>query len=120
MFLTKSKIDRWNNIRERYQLKWSNNEDSLQAFKNMTNPDRSYESMISWLKNTVSQLSTSYGNILLYNVLTGLRPNEACLCLSLIHKGLDSYLSRESYILEHFKYPDIFIRRTKKAYVKRE
>jgi hypothetical protein len=73
--------DRWNDIRERYQLKWSNNQDSLQAFKNMTNPEQSYEPMTSWLKNTVSKLPTSYGNILLYNVLTGLRPKEACLSL---------------------------------------
>jgi len=109
--------DRWNDIRDRYQLKWSNNEDSIQAFKNMTNPEQSYESMISWLKNTVSKLPTSYGNILLYNVLTGLRPKEACLSLSLIHKDLDDYLNKESSVLEHFKYPDVFIRRTKKAYI---
>lgn len=109
--------DRWKDIRERYQLKWSNNEDSLQAFKNMTDPEQSYDMMIAWLKDTVSKLPTSYGNILLYNTLTGLRPEEACKSLSLIHEDLDEYLNKESSVLEHFKYPDVFIRRTKKAYI---
>jgi hypothetical protein len=108
--------DRWKHIREKYQLKWSN-DDSLQIFRRITNPDKTYNSMIVWLKDTVSKMPTSCGNILLYNTLTGLRPEEACKSLSLIHEDLDDYVNKQLYILEHYKYPEIFIRRTKKAFI---
>jgi intergrase/recombinase len=73
--------------------------------------------MIEWLKSTYSKLVKSYGNILLYNTLTGLRPDEACKSIILFQKQRDNYLRKDLMILEHFKYPDIFLRRTKKAYL---
>jgi hypothetical protein len=63
--------DEWKDIKEHYQLKWSNG-DSLETF-----------SMINWLKNCCSKLSSSYSNILLFNALTGLRPDEACKSIQL-------------------------------------
>jgi Archaeal phage integrase len=108
--------DDWKDIRDRYQLKWSE-DDSIQIFKNMADPKRDYDSMITWLKDTMSNLPEKYGNILLYDTLTGLRPDEACKSLALIHSSLEDYLNKENLVLEHFKYPHLFIRRTKKAYV---
>ena len=107
--------DKWKDIRERYQLKWSN-EDSLETFSMFTNGEQNYNSMMEWLKNCCSKLSLSYSNILLFNTLTGLRPDEACKSIILIQKEVDNYLKKD-LILEHYKYPDIFIRRTKKAYI---
>lgn len=72
--------------------------------------------MIRWLKDTCSKLPNSYANILLYDVLTGLRPDEACQSISPIHSDLEKYLNKDTLTLEHFRYPTIFIRRTKKAY----
>jgi hypothetical protein len=106
--------DKWNQIRERYQLKWSNGDD-LNSFTNILNNKTNYSNMIAWVKNTYSVLPKEYGNILLYCTLTGLRPDEACKSIQLIHNDIDNYLNKESMTLEHFKYPDIFIRRTKKA-----
>jgi hypothetical protein len=109
--------DRWNHIIQCYQLKWSS-EDTLEAFNNvMMNGERNYTSMINWLRNTLSILSPLYGNILLFNVLTGLRPDEACKAIQIIHEDRDNYIKKDSMILEHYKFPDIFIRRTKKAYI---
>jgi integrase len=108
--------DKWKNIVQRYQLKWSN-EDSVQIFHNITNIGQDFDSMISWLKDTITKLPISYGNILLYNALTGLRPNEACESIRLLKNELCNYLKEDSMILEHYKYPQIFIRRTKKAYI---
>jgi hypothetical protein len=109
--------DRWKDIKERYQLKWSNG-DNLETFNNiLMNGEQNYTSMINWLKHTCSKLSKHYGNILLYNTLTGLRPDEACKSIILFQKQRDNYLRKDLKILEHFKYPDIFLRRTKKAYV---
>ena len=108
--------DKWKNIVQRYQLKWSN-EDSIQTFYDITNIEQDFHSMISWLKDTVTKLPLSYGNILLYNALTGLRPNEACESIRLLKNELCNYLKEGSRILEHYKYTQIFIRRTKKAYI---
>lgn len=109
--------DQWKKIIQHYQLKWSY-KDNTKVFNDIiTNNGNSYNSMVEWLKNTYSKLSKHYGNILLYNTLTGLRPDEACKSIILFQKQRDNYLRKDLKILEHFKYPDIFLRRTKKAYV---
>jgi hypothetical protein len=108
--------DKWKGIKERYQLKWSNG-DSLETFNNiLMKGEQNYTSMIKWLKYTCSKLPSSYSNILLFNALTGLRPEETVQSIRLLHTKKDSYL-KDNTILEHYKYPDIFIRRTKKAYI---
>jgi hypothetical protein len=109
------RYDRWQQIRQRFQLKWSNG-DSLQAFSSIFNKERDLDHMISWLKDTCSKLPQKYTNILMFNTLTGLRPSEAYLSISLIQDNLENYLNNDIKILEHFRFPD-FIRRTKKAYI---
>jgi len=108
--------DKWNSIRHRFQLKWSNGQD-LNTFSSILNSKANYANMVAWLKNTCSTLPSDYGNILLFSTLTGLRPAEACYSLRLIHTDKNNYLNSENMTLEHFKYPNKFIRRTKKAYV---
>jgi hypothetical protein len=109
--------DKWKNIIQCYQLKWST-EYTLEAFNDaMMNNEQNYNSMIEWLKNCCSKLSQSYGNILLFNTLTGLRPDEACKSIMLIQKEEDNYIRKDLMILEHYKFSDVFIRRTKKAYI---
>jgi hypothetical protein len=99
-----------------YQLKWSN-EDAIQVFQNITNADSDFSSMIKWLKDAVTKLPQSYGTILLFNALTALRPEEAIQSIKILHNNeLDNYL-KDNTILEHYKYPSIFIRRTKKPYI---
>ena len=108
--------DLWKDIVERHQLKWSN-EDAVQVFQNITNADHDFSSMVKWLKDALTNLPQSYGNILLFNALTGLRPEEAIQSIKILHnKESDNYL-KDNTVLEHYKYPSIFIRRTKKAYI---
>ena len=107
--------DRWKRIIERYQLKWSC-QDIIETFNDMSN-EQNYSSMINWLKDVYSKLSQSYGNILLFNTLTGLRPDEACKAVRIIQKEENNYVRKDLMILEHYKFPDIFIRRTKKPYI---
>lgn len=66
---------------------------------------------------TIETIPSEYGNILTYSALTGLRPDETCQSINLIKKDLENYINREKMILEHFRYHDIFIRKTKQAYV---
>jgi intergrase/recombinase len=108
--------DRWKTIKERYQLKWSN-ENSVETFKKIINEDNSFDTLLEWLKNTSVQTSEPYRNILFYCTLTGLRPDEACQSLRLVKVNINNYLDKDKMILKHFEFPDIFIRRTKQAYV---
>jgi intergrase/recombinase len=108
--------DRWKAIKEKYQLKWSN-DDSVQVFQNLTNKENNYSSMLKWVKDVYKELPAYYANLLVYCTLTGLRPNETFSSVNLIRSDLDNYLDRDKMILEHVKYPSIFIRKTKKAYI---
>jgi hypothetical protein len=73
--------------------------------------------MLSWLKNAIAQIPKPYANILIYNTLTGLRPTEACQSIALIQSDLQNYLNKDKMILEHYKYPEIYIRKSKKAFI---
>ena len=84
-----------------YQLKWSN-EDAIQVFQNITNADSDFSSMIKWLKDALTKLPQSYANILLFNALTALRPEEAIQSIKILHNNeLDNYL-KDNTILEHY------------------
>jgi Archaeal phage integrase len=109
------RYDRWQQIRQSFQLKWSNG-DSLRAFNSIFNKDKDLDHMFYWLKDTCSRLPQKYANVLIFNTLTGLRPSEAHTSISLIHNNIENYLNDDTKILEHFRFPD-FIRRTKKAYI---
>ena len=109
--------DLWKDIVQRYQLKWST-EDSVQTFQNISNPQKDLSAMIAWIRELHSKLPTSYGNILIYDTLTGLRPQEACESIRLFKNDSNNYLKKQDgcMVLEHYKYPQ-FIRKTKKAYI---
>ena len=84
--------DYWKSIISRHNLKWSSG-DSLNVFQNIVN-ERNYGQMIQWVKDVISKLPESYYNIIIYNTLTGLRPREAIISISLIQKDLENYLNR--------------------------
>jgi intergrase/recombinase len=108
--------DRWKMIKERYQLKWSN-ENSVDTFKKIISEDNSFDNLLEWLKYTSSHVSATHKNILIYCTLTGLRPDEACQSIRLVKENINNYHDKEKMILKHFEFPDTFIRRTKQAYV---
>jgi intergrase/recombinase len=108
--------DNWKSIKDRYQLKWSN-ENSVDTFKKIINEDNSFNSLIEWVKNTSSQISESHRNLFFYCTLTGLRPDEACQSIRLVKQNINNYLDKEKIILKYFEFPDIFIRKTKQAYI---
>lgn|ERR687897_399619 len=58
--------------------------------------------------------------VIRFACLTGLRPSEACQSVKLISlSSLDEtgYYNQEQQTLEHFRFPDIFLRPTKKAWI---
>jgi intergrase/recombinase len=108
----------WQDTINRYNLKWSSG-DSLQIFHDIVNEKTSLSTMIDWVKEAISKLPEPYYNIIIYNTLTGLRPSEVCVSISLIQQQdcFRIYYNNEKSMLEHFKFPELFIRRTKKAYI---
>lgn len=61
------------------------------------------------------------GKIVQFAVLTGLRPAETVESVRLINQPMTShaisYYNPERQALEHFRFPEIFLRQTKKAYL---
>ena len=106
----------WKEIKEKYQLKWTS-PDGLEVFQSIFNNEKNYSSMLSWLKNAIAQIPKPYANILIYATLTGLRPAEACHSIALIQSDLQGYLKQDKMILEHYKYPEIYIHNSKKAFI---
>jgi intergrase/recombinase len=49
--------------------------------------------------------------------LFGIRAGEVCKSIRLLKQGAKDYYNPEYGVLEHFKYKDLFIRRSKKAYI---
>jgi hypothetical protein len=108
----------WQDMISHYNLKWSSG-DSLQLYQELVSEKTSLSTMMSWVKDAISILPQRYYNIIIFNTLTGLRPSEACMSIALIQRreSFENYYNKERSMLEHFRYPELFIRRTKKAFV---
>ncbi len=114
--------DKWKNIVQNYQLRWSDSSNGagiskgLEIFQKIYGNDN-YQEMIIQLKDACLKLDKKYSSVLLYCVLTGLRPAEACASIQLLKDRKEDYLTKDHKVLEHFKYPEVFMRRTKNAYI---
>ena len=52
-----------------------------------------------------------------FTTLTGLRQLEAFQSIKMIKDDSQDYINKNTMLLEHFRFPQIFIRRTKKSYI---
>ena len=106
----------WKEIKEKYQLKWSNG-DSFEVFEGILEGHNNYPAMMEWLRDTISKIPEPYRNVLIFDTLCGLRPSEAFQSLCLIQSDLQNYLRSDKMILEHYRYRALFVRRSKKAFI---
>lgn len=74
--------------------------------------------MIDYVKKAVNALPCKYGQMLIYDCLTGLRASESCESIKLLHEQAPDYFNEQDGTLEHYRYADVFIRRKKRAFVK--
>ncbi|HET6590263.1 MAG TPA: integrase [Candidatus Nitrosocosmicus sp.] len=112
------KYDEWKEIVQRYQLKWSYSNKSIKVFNAIfQNEGNIYSSMLCWIKDVLLALSNDYRNIILFNTLTGLRPDEAQKAIWLIKTKESEYVDKEKGFLKHYQFPSLFLRQTKNAYV---
>jgi hypothetical protein len=77
--------DKWMQIRQRYRMKWSSGQESLQSFNRFFNPQLSLESMLQQIAIMVSKTPKIMGQIIKFAFLTGLRPAEAVESVRLIN-----------------------------------
>ncbi|HET6589064.1 MAG TPA: integrase [Candidatus Nitrosocosmicus sp.] len=106
--------DEWKRILKKYDLTWN----SEVNYNNFDAIDISH--MIREIQKLISiQKPLGKSNVILYNVLTGLRPQEAIDSFNLLlsNDKLGQYLSSDDKFLYYYKYPDLFQRRTKKAFI---
>ena len=104
----------WKKIVKNYGFKWEKRT-GLETVMNLLNMN--LEDVVAWLLMALKKLRRNYGAVLAYQVLTGLRPSEAVESCRLVRSDLKNYLNRELMALEHWKYPRVFLRRTKNAYI---
>ena len=104
--------DRWKAIREAYGLKWSLEIDNVPPILT----SQAYSSLLSKARRMLHS-SGNYKDALEFIALSGLRVGEALEVMKLYSKDGENYLNKELMLLEHFRYPEIFMRRSKKAYI---
>jgi len=112
--------DVWLQIRQRYNLKWSTGNEALATFERFFDDKKTLDTMLQWVREAIRVLpSEDMRAVIKFNCLTGLRPNEAIQAIRLIKdpEQVKTYYNADRHVLEHFRFPAIFIRRTKAAYV---
>lgn len=109
--------DRWQTLIRRFQLKWPKKE-AYTVFNEIFNDSsESFTAMLKWVKESVSALPSPLGNVILFNTLTGLRPDEGYKAMDLIRTDETTYVDKKRMLLMHYKYPKLFLRVSKNAYV---
>jgi hypothetical protein len=93
---------------------------SIQVFKSIFDSESNGESlykMIGRIKVVSKILPQAYKNVLLFNTLTGLRPDEAQKAIHLIKTREIEYGDKDRDALKHYLFPNKFYRHTKSAYI---
>ena len=106
--------DKWEQIRKNNGLKWEKR-NAIETFLSMLNHNA--DDTTKWLKAVIGDLKPKYSTVLIYNALTGLRPTEGCNSCRLISTDLENYLDKDLMALQHFKYPKLFLRQSKNAFI---
>jgi len=77
------------------------------------------KSMLQKIAKMISKTPRTIGQITKFCCLTGLRPAEAFESIRLINdkEEFAKYYNPERQALEHFRFPSLFLRQTKKAYI---
>ena len=102
-----------------YGIKWIK-PDNLTTFLNILN--NKHDDLKEWHNTTQSILAPNYKLFLRFVLLSGLRKGEALTSYNRIIElaktnKLEEYYNRDLSILEHFRYPNEFLRGTKNVYI---
>jgi len=94
--------------------------DAFTSFLRILNNNNS--DILDWYRKAVNVLRSNERLFLRFVTITGLRKNEAVQSFNLIirlheNADLENYYNKELNCLEHFKFKELFLRRTKNAYI---
>jgi intergrase/recombinase len=109
----------WKNQCKAYNLKWTTGSESIDALQRFFDSSLTLDSMVSRVKEMIRVLPPAMAGVVRFAYITGLRPAESCEAVRLINStaARPHYYNQEQQCLEHFRFPDIFLRITKKAYL---
>ncbi|MGQ9470052.1 MAG: hypothetical protein ACUVTD_09610 [Nitrososphaerales archaeon] len=111
--------ENWKRVREQAGLKWERRS-GLEIIQSMLQDNA--EKGLEWLERVKSMIGEPHITYLDFILKTGLRVDEGYKAINLIielsREGrLNEYLDDELMLLQHFKYPKLFLRRNKNAYL---
>jgi intergrase/recombinase len=111
--------DYWRSIVKNAGLRWDKRS-GVEAFLSIVNTD--LREVERWLRTAIRKLPRKHSATLVFQALTGVRPSEACKAVSLMAEldgigELEKYFNRELSMLEHFRFPKLFLRRSKNCYI---
>jgi hypothetical protein len=110
--------DTWRAIRQQYGLQWSTGTEKLDAFTRFFDDTKDLDTMLQWLREALRVLPTNYANFYLFCTLTGLRASECVEAVRLLNSVTSNrYYNPEEKVLQHYRFPELFIRRTKAVYI---
>jgi hypothetical protein len=109
--------DTWRIIRQRYGLQWSTGTEKLDAFTRFFDDTKDLDTMLRWLKEAIKSVRTDYANFFLFCTLTGMRASECVEAVRLLSRDTSQYYNPDQQVLQHYRYPHLFIRRTKAIYI---
>jgi len=112
--------EEWRSLVRNYGLKWSSGKTDdliIARFAKVQNSDEA----LGWIRKIKAAIPDFSGFMDLVAV-TGLRLGETINCWNLIIRlssegRLEEYYKAENCVLEHFRFKELFIRRTKKAFI---
>jgi intergrase/recombinase len=107
--------ERWKQIVSKYDLRWNGKNDNGDLVTLLYS--NRFDEMIRELRTILEAIPDDYANYYRFNVATGLRPVEAVNAINLLRTDYSKYVNQELLVLEHYKYPSMFIRNTKKAFI---
>ena len=116
--------DKFKELIRRYGLKWSVNTDDViiaRLLKYRNNNGNGNNELFEWIRKVKQQIP-ELKTFMDFAVAIGLRFSETLYAYNLIveldEKGkLNEYYNAEQETLEHFRYRELFLRRTKKAFI---
>ncbi len=105
-------------MREEAGVKWSEGS-SESVFAEIYGGQEATDSVEAWIDSLSEKVGWGIWFPTVFCALSGLRTGEAIASLNLVADGdmEKGYLNRDFGVLEHFRYKETFIRRSKKAFI---
>ena len=110
------KYDEFRSALKKWGIKWGGFDTAFKGFLNVIS--NRHENLPAYIKVLCGALLPNEVLFIEFLAVTGLRPGEGVMAFNkLVTEGTINYYNEELQCLEHYKYPKLFLRRTKKSYI---